>query len=99
RSSYLGGRVPALGLARLRQEAVGQSLELVQAVAERRDLDRDSVQAGVEVAAECAPIALFGEGPVAGCQKAHVDRPWLQAPHAPNRPFLEDPQQLRLRGK
>ena len=71
----------------------------LRALAERRELQGDDVEAVVEVLAEVALRDALLEVAVRGGDDAHVDLERLVAADALERPLLQEAQQLHLRGQ
>ena len=69
------------------------------AVAQRRQPDRDDVDAEVEVLAEAARLHLGLEVPVGGADQAHVDPDRLGAAHRADLAVLQGAQQLGLHAR
>src|SRR4051812_4381559 len=70
--------------------------DLVDALAERRDAERDAPDAEEEVLPERLQLYFLAEVAVRREDEAHVDGPRLQAADAQDLAVLDDAQQLRL---
>ena len=87
-----GGALLVLG-----QEVADQQGDVVEPVAQGRQVDGDDVQAVVQVLAEAAAASIsLLQVPVGGRDDAHVDVPHLVLAHAAELPLLQDAQQLGL---
>ena len=75
---------------------LGEGKDVLGAVAQRRNVDRDDGEAVVEVGAEGAFGGHLLEVGVAGGDDPHVDGDHLVAAHAPDLLLLKHPQQLSL---
>ena len=81
------------------QEMSGEQKEVIAAVAQRRNGERDGGNAEVEIfAKEFFPDA-DGEIAIGGDDDADVDFDGLRAAHAFEAAFFEDPQKLGLAGE
>ena len=90
------GEPPARLGAVAREEVPRERQDVLAPLAQRRELDRDDVQAEVEVLAEAARGHLVAEDAVRRGDDAHVDRARLASAHAEHLALLEDAQELRL---
>ena len=81
------------------EEVVREHEDVAAALAQRRQLDVDDVEAVVEVLAEAALLHLGGEVAVRRGDDAHVDRDGLVAADALERPLLEHAEELHLHGR
>ena len=79
-----------------REEAVGQQEDVVAAVAQRRQVDRDDLEPVVEVVAEAAGLDLVEEDPVGGRDEPDVHRDRAYGADPPKAPAVEQRQDLGL---
>ena len=77
-------------------EPARERLDLRRPLAQRRDLDRDAVEAEVEIAPERALVDRGFQVTVGGGQHANVDRARLRAAEPEHLPLLQHAQQLDL---
>jgi len=77
-------------------ELAGEVRDILHAVAQRRDLDGDDVEAEEQVLAEFLALDAFLEVPVGGGDDADVDLDGAVAADAFEFAFLEDAQELGL---
>src|SRR6266568_2330962 len=80
------------------EEQARQPVDLADALAQRRDDQRDAVQPEVEIAAEGAAGDLGLEVAVGGRDEAHVDGARPEPADAQHLPGLDDAQELGLGG-
>jgi hypothetical protein len=80
----------------LAQETVGQQENVVAAVAQRRDVDRDRLQPVVQVVAELARLDLLQQDLVGGGDEAHVDVDRADRADAPEALAVERREDLGL---
>jgi hypothetical protein len=73
-----------------------QERDVAVALAQRRDPDRDRVQAVVQILAEPTGLDLGAQIAVGGRQEADVDRAGREAAEAEDLARVEDPQELDL---
>ena len=78
------------------QEMLGQERDVLAALAQRRQRDRDDVQAVVQVLAELPFGHELLQVPLRGGDDAHVHRERSRAADALDRPLLQHAQQLHL---
>src|SRR6185503_3671303 len=78
------------------EEVVDQERDVLTAVAERRDVDRDDVQPVVQVFPELLLLDQLLEGPIGRRDDADVDLDILRAADAAEGPLLERAEELRL---
>ena len=81
------------------QEVADEQRQVVAALAQRRQVDGDDVEAEVQVGPEAAILHALVEVAVGGGDDAHVDGDRLRAADARERALLEDAQQLGLRAR
>jgi hypothetical protein len=94
RSEPLHATLHAPGI--LAQEVLGESRDVLAALPERRQVDRDDVQAVVEVAPEAPAVHRLLEVAVRGGEEARVGLESDLASHALEGPFLEDAEEEKL---
>ena len=93
----VGKSLRLLVLARLfRQEVARSELDVLEAFAQRRQRDREDVQAIVQILAELARRHDLLEQRTAGGDDAALDRKFIETAKAANAARLERPQQFRL---
>src|SRR5262249_35314380 len=81
---------------KLVQEVRDEQWDIFRALAQRREVDLDHVQAVKQVLAESILLDLLLEVLVRRGHHANVDLDAFMPPHALEPLFLEDPQKLRL---
>ena len=79
-----------------RREVLEQRREILEALAQRRDVQREHLQPEVEVGAELAPGHHFVQVPVGGGDEPRGDAPGPGAPDAPHLAALQHRKQPRL---
>src|SRR5205823_5381170 len=79
-----------------REEVSGERQDVVPALAQRDELDRDDVQPVIQVVAEAAGRRLVAERAVARGDDADVDAPRARAADRQYLAVLQDAQELRL---
>ena len=87
----------AVALVELRQEVLGQQRDVLPAIAQRRQLDGEHVQPVIQVLAQLARLDRLHRVDVGCGNHPHIHRLLLAAAQPPERPLLQDPQQLDLR--
>jgi len=85
--------------AGLSDEAIDQKRNIVFAVTQRRQVERQNSQAVVEILPELLGLDQFGQIFVCGRNDSCIDLDRLIASDALDFTFLENPQQLRLEGR
>ena len=91
-------RVPFSSLKR-RRNSCASSATSSRTVAQRRQQDRDDIDAVIKIGAEFAALHRRFEIPVGGENKAHVHLDRLRAADALELAFLQHAQQLGLEGR
>src|SRR4051794_7585692 len=87
----------AVARVELGEERLDQQGHVFLAIAQRRQLEREHVQPVVEILAELAGAHGVGRVLVGRGNHPHVDALLLTAAQTPERPLLQDAQQLHLR--
>ena len=87
----------AVARVELVQEGLDEERDVFLALAQRRQLDGEDVQAVVEILAQLAAADGFGRIDVGRGDDPHVDLLLLAAAEAPELALLQHPQQLDLR--
>src|SRR6056297_2400355 len=77
-------------------QARGDDLDVFESIAQRRQVDREHVEAVVEILAEVAVVDQPLEVLVRGRHDPHVDLDLAAPPHGDELPFLERTQKLAL---
>ena len=94
------GRYPSELLLRVacgvRRESIGQKRNVLDAIAQRRNFDRDHAEPKEQVAAEPAGFRFGGEIPIRRRDDSNVDLDRRRSADALELLFLEHSQQLRL---
>jgi len=79
-----------------REEVVGEQRDVLRALPQRRDADREDVQAVVEVFTEAVPFDHLGEVPVRRRHQTDVDLDRPSPAEAHELLILEHPEELWL---
>lgn len=96
-SSERRGTIAEPVAAREQPQKVGRKrLDVLEALAKRRDRDRKDVEAIKEVFAKASLLHHASQVPVRRADDAHVDRHLLVAAHAPEGLALQHAKELRL---